>query len=38
MNVTLLGPQRRPTREGVAASLYPDGAVATVTAGWRIRT
>ena len=37
MKVTLLGPQRRPTLEGVAASLYPDGAVATVTAGWQER-
>jgi len=37
MKVTLLGPQRRPTLEGVAASLYPDGPVATVTAGWQER-
>ena len=37
MRVTLLGPQRRPTLEGVAASLYPEGPVATVTAGWQER-
>jgi hypothetical protein len=37
VRVTLLGPQRRPTLEGVAASLYPEGPVATVTAGWQER-
>ena len=37
MRITLLGPQRRPTLEGVAASLYPDGPVATITAGWQDR-
>src|SRR5262249_55982076 len=37
VKVTVLGPQRRPTLEGVAASLYPAGAVATVTAGWQER-
>lgn len=37
MRVTLLGPQRRPTLEGVAASLYPEGPIATVTAGWQER-
>ena len=34
MKVTLLGPQRRPTLDTVAASLYPEGPIATVTAGW----
>jgi hypothetical protein len=37
VRITLLGPQRRPTLEGVAASLYPDGPVATITAGWQER-
>jgi hypothetical protein len=37
VRVTLLGPQRRPTLEGVAASLYPEGPIATVTAGWQER-
>ena len=37
MRVTLLGPQRRPTLEGVAGSLYPEGPIATVTAGWQER-
>ena len=37
MRVTLLGPQRRPTLEGVAASLYPEGPIATITAGWQER-
>lgn len=37
MRITLLGPQRRPTVAGVAASLYPEGTVATVTAGWQER-
>jgi hypothetical protein len=37
MRITLLGPQRRPTLEGVAASLYPEGPVATITAGWQER-
>jgi len=34
VKVTLLGPQRRPTLDTVAASLYPEGPIATVTAGW----
>jgi hypothetical protein len=37
MTVTLLGPQRRPTLDTVAASLRLDGPVATVTAGWQER-
>jgi hypothetical protein len=37
MRVTLLGPQRRPTLDTVAASLRLDGPVATVTAGWQER-
>jgi hypothetical protein len=37
MRVTVLGPQRRPTLQGVVASLYPEGPVATVTAGWQER-
>ena len=37
MRVTLLGPQRRPTLDTVAASLYPEGPIATITAGWRER-
>ena len=37
MKVTLLGPQRRPTLDTVAASLYPEGPIATVTAGWQER-
>ena len=37
MRVTLLGPQRRPTLDTVAASLYPDGPIATITAGWQER-
>jgi hypothetical protein len=37
MRVTLLGPQRRPTLDTVAASLYPQGPIATITAGWRER-
>ncbi len=37
MRVTLLGPQRRPTLEAVASSLYPGGPVATITAGWQER-
>ena len=37
MRVTLLGPQRRPTLDTVAASLYPEGPVATITAGWQER-
>jgi hypothetical protein len=37
VRLTLLGPQRRPTLEGVAASLYPEGPVATITAGWQER-
>ena len=37
MRVTLLGPQRRPTLDAVAASLYPEGPIATITAGWQER-
>jgi len=37
MRVTLLGPQRRPTLDKVAASLNPGGPVATITAGWQER-
>ena len=37
MKVTLLGPQRRPTLDTVAASLCPEGPVATITAGWQER-
>jgi len=37
VRVTLLGPQRRPTLDTVAASLYPEGPIATITAGWRER-
>jgi hypothetical protein len=37
VKVTLLGPQRRPTLDTVAASLYPEGPVATITAGWQER-
>jgi hypothetical protein len=37
VRVTLLGPQRRPTLDTVAASLYPGGPVATITAGWQER-
>ena len=37
MKVTLLGPQRRPTLDTVAASLRLDGPVATITAGWQER-
>jgi len=37
VRITLLGPQRRPTLQGVVASLYPAGPVATVTAGWQER-
>ena len=37
MRIILLGPQRRPTLEGVARSLALSGPVATVTAGWRER-
>jgi hypothetical protein len=33
----LLGPQRRPTLEAVAWSLYPEGPIATITAGWQER-
>jgi hypothetical protein len=35
--VILLGPQRRPTLDGVLRSLALDGPVATVTAGWQER-
>jgi hypothetical protein len=37
MRVTLLGPQRRPTVDAVAASLPAGEPVATVTAGWQER-
>jgi hypothetical protein len=37
VRVTLLGPQRRPTLDTVAASLCPEGPIATVTAGWQER-
>jgi hypothetical protein len=37
VRVTLLGPQRRPTLDTVAASLRLEGPVATVTAGWQER-
>ena len=37
MRITLLGPQRRPTLEAVAWSLYPEGPIATITAGWQER-
>src|SRR5207244_6196849 len=37
VRIILLGPQRRPTLEGVARSLALSGPVATVTAGWRER-
>jgi hypothetical protein len=37
VRLTLLGPQRRPTVDTVAASLYPEGPVATITAGWQER-
>ena len=37
MSVTLLGPQRRPTLDTVAASLRLEGPIATVTAGWQER-
>jgi hypothetical protein len=37
VRVTLLGPQRRPTLGTVAASLYPEGPIATITAGWQER-
>jgi hypothetical protein len=37
MRVILLGPQRRPTVDGVVRSLSLSGPVATVTAGWQER-
>jgi hypothetical protein len=37
LRVTLLGPQRRPTVDAVAASLPAGEPVATVTAGWQER-
>jgi hypothetical protein len=37
VRVTLLGPQRRPTLDTVAAELYPEGPIATITAGWQER-
>lgn len=37
MNVTVLGPQRRPTVDQVFAGRDPDALLATVTAGWQER-
>ena len=37
MKVTLLGPQRRPTLDTIAASLPPGQPVGTITAGWQER-
>ena len=37
MKIILLGPQRRPTLDGVVRSLGLSGPVATITAGWRER-
>jgi hypothetical protein len=37
VKVTLLGPQRRPTLAAVAWSLYPEGPIVTLTAGWQER-
>ena len=37
MKIILLGPQRRPTLDGVVRSLGLSGRVATITAGWRER-
>jgi hypothetical protein len=37
VRVTLLGPQRRPTLDTVAAGLVPGGTIATITAGWQER-
>jgi hypothetical protein len=37
VKVTLLGPQRRPTLDTVTTSLYPEGPIATITAGWQER-
>jgi hypothetical protein len=37
VKVTLLGPQRRPTLDTVAASLPPGQPVATISAGWQER-
>jgi hypothetical protein len=37
VRIILLGPQRRPTLDGVARSLGLSGPVATVTAGWQER-
>jgi hypothetical protein len=37
VRVTLLGPQRRPTLDTVAASLQVEGPIATITAGWQER-
>jgi hypothetical protein len=36
-DVTLLGPQRRPSVQHVIRDLDPQGSVATVTAGWQER-
>src|SRR5258707_7355537 len=37
VKVTLLGPQRSPTLDTIAASLRLEGPIATVTAGWQER-
>ncbi len=37
MQLTLLGPQRRPTVNQVLPALDPDAPIATVTAGWQER-
>jgi len=37
VKIILLGPQRRPTLDGVVRSLGLSGPVATITAGWRER-
>jgi len=37
VRVILLGPQRRPTLDGIVRSLGLDGPIATVTAGWQER-
>jgi hypothetical protein len=37
VRVTLLGPQRRPTLDTVVRSLYIEGPIATITAGWQER-
>jgi hypothetical protein len=37
VKVTVLGPQRRPTLGAVVAAEYPQGPIATITAGWQER-